>query len=128
MKKWLLISLGVICVLLILVFSTTNLGTHISNFTEVYADDALHKDAMALANKNEEVSNIFGKISLKDNLSLLNGDVQYSEDHKKVELTFKFKGTKENGVMDVMAHRNAEIWEYDLINLRGKDSLRIEIE
>jgi len=126
MKKWLVISLGIVAVLLILAFSTTNLGTHISNFTEIYADEALHKDALDIANNDPKVTDYFGRISVKDNLSLLNGDVQYSEDHSKVELTFKVKGSKENGVMDIKAMRNAEVWEYQSIILRSKDK-KIEL-
>ncbi|MCL6220294.1 cytochrome c oxidase assembly factor Coa1 family protein [Zunongwangia pacifica] len=126
MKKWLVISLGIVAVLLILAFSTTNLGTHISNFTEIYADEALHKDALDIANNDPKVMDYFGRISVKDNLSLLNGDVQYSEDHSKVELTFKVKGSKENGVMDIKATRNAEVWEYQSIILRSKDK-KIEL-
>ena len=121
MKKWLVISLSIVGVLLILAFSTTNLGNHIYNFSEIYADEALHKDALDLANNNAEVKDYFGKISLKDNLSLLNGDVQYSDDRNKVELSFKFTGSKENGVMDIKANRNAEVWEYRSIILRNKD-------
>ena len=126
MKKWLVISIGIIAVLLILAFSTTNLGTHISNFTEIYADEGLHKDALDIANNDPKVTDYFGTISLKDNLSLLNGDVQYSEDHNKVELTFKFKGSKANGVIDIKAARNAGEWEYKAIILRNKDK-KIEL-
>lgn len=128
MKKWLIISLGIISGLLVLAFTTTNLGAHISNFAEVYADEKLHKDAIDFANKNKEVLDYFGKISLKDNLSLLNGDVNYNEDHSKVALSFKFEGTKENGIMDVKAHRKAEVWEYDHITLRQKDAVQLDLK
>ena len=126
MKKWLVISLGIVAVLLILAFSTTNLGSHISNFTEIYADKALHKDALDIANNDPKVKDYFGTIRLKDNLSLLNGDVHYSENHKKVELTFKFKGSKASGVMEIKAAHNTEVWEYKSIILRNKDK-KIEL-
>ncbi|MDN3594160.1 cytochrome c oxidase assembly factor Coa1 family protein [Zunongwangia endophytica] len=128
MKKWLIVSISLVIVLLILAFSNTNLGTHISNFTEVYADEALHENAINIANDDEEVLKNFGEIALKDNLSLLNGDVQYSDNQNSVKLIFKVNGTKANGVMDIEAHRINDVWEYDNIHLRDKDSLRVTIE
>ncbi|WBL23869.1 cytochrome c oxidase assembly factor Coa1 family protein [Zunongwangia sp. HRR-M8] len=128
MKKWLIVSSSLVIILLILTFTTTNLGTHIFNFAEVYADEALYENAIHLANQNEEVKNNFGKIDIKDNLSLLNGDVQYSENHEKVSLTFKVTGTKANGVMAIEAHRQDEAWQYDHIQIRTKNSLKVTIE
>lgn len=115
--KWLV----PITAFLIVVIALLSLTTGLTSFAQAYAEPALYENALEKARENERVNEVLGNLQPTDKLTLLEGNVVYSEDNSSVELTFRITGSKGKGKMDISALRNNGIWEYELIKIRIKD-------
>ncbi|MDR5589070.1 cytochrome c oxidase assembly factor Coa1 family protein [Christiangramia sp. SM2212] len=120
--KWimpLLFTVGLITYLV----SSSGMGKVSSDLIQAYADEELYENAIEKANDDVQVKEQLGSIEPIGKMTILNGEVKFSEDHKTVTSTIKIKGTKEKGKMDITAHRSGEKWIYDEINIRIVDTL-----
>ena len=124
--KWLIILL-VIILLPVGLFFGSGMGSHFTDFGKAFADHELTEEALLLAQENKEVTKFLGKLQPIDNMAILNGELQYSENNKKVELHVKVKGTKGKAKMDVFAERLADKWNYSQITLRIKEDSNTKI-
>lgn len=116
--KWLV----PITAFLIVVIALLSLTSGLTSFAQAYAEPALYENALEKARENERVKEVLGNLQPIDKLTLLEGNVVYSEDNSSVDLTFRITGSKGKGKMDISALRNNGIWEYELIRIRIKDS------
>lgn len=115
--KWLV----PITAFLIVIIALLSLTSGLTGFAQAYAEPSLYEDALEKARENERVNEVLGNLQPIDKLTLLEGNVVYSEDNSSVALTFRITGSKGKGKMDISALRNNGVWEYELIKIRIKD-------
>ena len=119
--KW-IIPIMVVFAIGIYLFLSSGMGKVATDLTQAYTDEDLYKDAIEKANLNQQVIESIGEIKPLDKMTILNGEVNYSDDNKSVNSTIKVIGLDGNGKMDIIAKRENENWNYKKINIRIKDS------
>ncbi|RZJ72330.1 MAG: hypothetical protein EOO45_11100 [Flavobacterium sp.] len=116
--KWIMIG-GLAMIFAVALFSATD--NQIGDFAKAYADMPLYENAIAEANTNERVAEVFGRLQPIDKMTIAEGNINYSEDGKSVSSTITVKGEKAKAKMDIEANRTEAGWEYTGINIRVKD-------
>jgi hypothetical protein len=115
--KWFIPAIAVLT-FSILIFLSTGLDAITANLTKAYADTALYENALQKVKAEERVIEIIGEIQTIDKFAILEGSVKYSEDNKTVRSSIRVKGTKGKGMMDIIADRVDDQWQYQKINFR----------
>ena len=115
--KW-LVPISFITILTIYLISSSGLGKISTDLTQAYLDDELYTKVIEKVNRDHRVEKILGEIQPIDKMTILNGEVKYSDNNQKVISTIKIKGEKANAKLDLTAHRKDEKWKYDQINIR----------
>lgn len=103
-------------------FTSSGMGKVASNLAQAYADENLYSDAIEKANSDPEVIRTLGEIQAIDRMTILNGEVMFSEDNQSVNSTIKLKGSNMTGKMDIVANRQGEAWHYESIRIRYQDT------
>ena len=88
------IAAGLLIIFAVYLFSSSGMGKMTTDFAQAYADENLYEDAIEMANSNDSVAEMLGEIKPIDKMTLLNGDVQFSEDNQTVSSTIKVEGAK----------------------------------
>lgn len=114
--KWLV----PITALLIGIITLLSLTSGLTSFAQAYTEPALYENALEKARQNEKVIEVLGLLQPVDKLTILEGNVVYTNDNKAVDLTFRITGSKGKGKMDISAVRKNNNWEYQLIKIRTK--------
>lgn len=118
--KWLV----PITALLIFIIALLSLTNGISSFAQAYTEPELYENALVQAQKNEQVKEVLGTLEPIDKLSILEGNAVYNADNTAVDLTFRVRGSKGKGKMDLYAVKNKGRWEYQFIKIRTKNPKR----
>ncbi|QHI34846.1 hypothetical protein IMCC3317_01910 [Kordia antarctica] len=116
-------SLGLVIIMLILlsyVFSS-NFGAIVSDYTKAYADPTLFELPLEKVRANKRVQETLGTIEPIDNMTILNGEVQYSNDNKMVTSTIKITGEHGKAMLDIFATFENNSWLYKKIIVRIKN-------
>ena len=121
--KW-LIPIVVFIGIVFYLFSSSGMGKVATDLTQAYADPELYNNAIEKANSDQRILQNIGEIRPIDKMSILNGEVNFSDDNQKVNSTIKVIGSKGNGKLDLTAERENESWRYEKINVRIKDSAK----
>ena len=121
--KW-LIPIVVFIGIVFYLFSSSGMGKVATDLTQAYADPELYNNAIEKANSDQRILENIGEIQPIDKMSILNGEVNFSDDNQKVNSTIKVIGSKGNGKLDLTAERENESWRYEKINVRIKDSAK----
>jgi hypothetical protein len=120
--KWFIPLTGTMLILtislLIIAFSSV-----LGNYSKAYADPKLYELALEKVKQNERVNVVLGEIEPINNMSILNGSVNYSDDNILVNSTIKITCEKGKAMLDILAERNNKTWDYKLITLRIKSPL-----
>ncbi|SHL26485.1 cytochrome c oxidase assembly factor Coa1 family protein [Flavobacterium saccharophilum] len=103
-------------------FLTSNSPEGISDIVQAYNDNLLYEKAIERANSDKRIVQSIGIIQPIDKLALLEGNAVYSNNNNSVSLSFRIKGTKGNGKLDISADKIGTVWKYKQIILRNKDS------
>lgn len=103
-------------------FLTSNSPESISNIVQAYNDNSLYEKAIEKANSDKRIVQSIGIIQPIDKLALLEGNAVYSNNNNSVSLSFRIKGTKGNGKLDISADKIGTVWKYKQIILRNKNS------
>lgn len=119
--KWIL-PITVVLAVVFYLFSSSGMGKVATDLTQAYADEELYNNAIKKANANQRVIENIGEIQPIDKMTILNGEVNFSNDNQIVKSTIKINGSKGNGKLDLTAERENGSWRYDQINIRIKDS------
>ncbi len=124
MKKGLKLSIPILVILAVLyyLFSSSGMGKVVTDLTQAYADPELYNNAIEKANSNKEVIESIGEIKPIDKMTILNGEVKFSDDDQIIHSTVKITGSTRNGKLDLTAERDKESWRYQKISIRIKDS------
>lgn len=114
----------VLCALVIIsvtLFFTSGMDGVVSNYAQAYADTSLYEKALEQVREHPQATALLGDIEPLEQLSIVEGAVQYSNDNQTVHTTVRIRGTKGTAKMDMAAHRVDAVWQYETINLRVKD-------
>lgn len=98
-------------------------GSVLDNYSKAYADPKLYELALEKVKKNQRVNIVLGEIEPINNMSILNGSVNYSDDNNLVNSTIKITCEKGKAMLDILAERNNTTWDYKLITVRIKSPL-----
>ena len=116
--KWIMTG-GLAMIFAVALFSGTD--NQLGDFAKAYADMPLFDKAIAGANTNDRVKEVFGRLQPIDKMTIAEGNVNYTEDGKSVSSTITVKGEKTKAKMDIEAKKSEAGWEYTAINIRIKD-------
>ncbi|GAA4274106.1 cytochrome c oxidase assembly factor Coa1 family protein [Aquimarina gracilis] len=97
-------------------------------YGSAHMQPGLIKEAYKMANKNDTVVQKLGEISEYNFLRLIEGEVMYSNNNNTVNITVKLLGSKKKGMLDILAHRQNDTWEYQKITVRIKKPKKETIE
>mgnify|MGYP000574940358 FL=1 len=120
-RLWVFPSIGIFIILMGILFSA-GVGGKVADITKAYADSKLYDDAILEVEKNKDAINALGDIKPIDNMAIIEGFVNYSEDNKAVKTTVRIKGSKGNGKLDILAEKVQNSWDYNEIKIRIKGS------
>ncbi|MCF6347611.1 MAG: cytochrome c oxidase assembly factor 1 family protein [Flavobacteriaceae bacterium] len=95
-------------------------GNGISSVVAVYSESEIYKDALEIANKNEEVKQKLGDLEPIDFFAIAECVVKYSNNNNSVDISVRVKGSKGKGRIDISADRKEDKWEYQRIQIRIK--------
>ena len=124
--KW-LIPVATITIVVIYLLASSGLGKVSTDLAQAYADKDLYQNAIEKANDDARVLEALGKIGAIDKMTILNGEVRYSENNNKVTSTIKVQGDKRKAKLDLTAYRNADKWKYELLHIRISDMQNIQV-
>ena len=129
--KWLVPLSGIILISLGIFFSSGMDGIA-TDLVQAYADTELYDNALEKAKSDERVTELLGEIKPIDQLAILEGHVEYSNDNKTVNSSIRIIGNKGKGSLDISADRMNNEWNYTKINVRinnpPENKQTIEIE
>ncbi|WP_282074110.1 cytochrome c oxidase assembly factor Coa1 family protein [Polaribacter atrinae] len=118
--KWLVPVSGIIMFSLV-VFFTSGMNGIATNLAQAYTDTELYQNALEKAQSDEKVTELLGEIEPIDNLAILEGQVQYSNNNKTVNSSIRIIGAKGKARIDITADRINNEWNYKKINVRIKN-------
>jgi len=123
-KKRLLILtilIGLLCIPALFVVSHLTRGPKtMMDYSKVLSDPILYKNAFHIVNEDQRVISLFGDLKPINPLRILEGDIQYQNNHTLVNITVTLKGSKQKGKLDFTAERIDDQWEYNYIRVRTK--------
>lgn len=118
--KWIIPIIVVLAVVFYL-FSSSGMGKVATDLTQAYTDQELYNNAIEKANSDQRVLDEIGEIQPIDKMSILNGEVNFSNDNETVNSTIKVEGSKGNGKLDLTAERENQSWRYEKVKIRIED-------
>ncbi|MGO2358612.1 MAG: cytochrome c oxidase assembly factor Coa1 family protein [Mesonia sp.] len=118
--KWFLPVSMLILILTAVLFSS-GIGGITNNYAQAYSDQELYQDALEHVKSNSRVIEVLGEIEPIDKLTILEGEVQYSNNNQRVNSTIRIVGSKGKARMDILANRMHGKWNYETIKLRIKN-------
>jgi hypothetical protein len=118
--KWLVPLSGIILISLGIFFSSGMDGIA-TDLVQAYEDTELYDNALEKAKSDERVTELLGEIKPIDQLAILEGHVEYSNDNKTVNSSIRIIGNKGKGSLDISADRMNNEWNYTKINVRIKN-------
>ncbi len=75
---------------------------------------------------NKTVISILGELQPIDKLAILEGQVNFSEDNTSVKSSIRIIGKKGKGVMDIVANKVDNKWNYKTIDVRIKKPKKLK--
>ena len=121
--KWLTLIIGLGITIIVLI-SSSELGSNISDITRAYTDSSVCSKALTKVKENNKIIELLGDLEPIGNLAILEGSVQYSNNYNSLNLTVDIRGAKSKNKirtkMDVSAVRDGDNWIYKKINVRIK--------
>ncbi|WP_417443091.1 cytochrome c oxidase assembly factor Coa1 family protein [Joostella sp.] len=119
-KKWFFPTLVIITALFILYYQSGS-NKHLTNYVQGYNETALYENALEKAQANERVKTVLGTLDPINKLSLVEGEIQYTNNNNSVSYTIKINGENGKGLMDVSADKIEDQWNYTSIKVRIKN-------
>lgn len=116
--KWLIPFSIIISGLLLFVFS--DLGSAASDISRAYGEKDVFNNAFEKVKANDKASEVLGELQPNDDLAILEGSVNYSNDNKTFKSSIRIVGSKARGKLDIIADKVDNVWVYKLIKIRVK--------
>lgn len=117
-RKWLISS--TVTVLIVFAIFSSGINLVAADLTKAYADTELYSNALEKVKANQMVSEVLGEIEPIDKMAILEGSVVYSNDNKTVNSSVRIIGNKGKAVMDIIADKTGNTWNYKTVNVRIK--------
>jgi len=117
--KWLLALSGILLISVV-IFFTSNMDTVATHLAQAYADTELYENALGKVKSDESVTALLGDIEPIDNLAILEGQVEYTNENKTVNSSIRIVGSRGKGRLDISAERINNTWNYTKITVRIK--------
>lgn len=89
-------------------------------FATAYNDTELYEGAFTLVKANAKVEMLLGTLEPIDNLTILEGEVEYLNNNQNVVSTIRIAGNKGKARLDIVAAKQDSIWNYTKIQVRIK--------
>jgi len=118
--KWFAPLIGTVLISITIFFSSGMSGIT-TDLVQAYADSELYENALKKVKADKRVTDLLGEIEPIDKMAILEGEVQFSDNNKKVKSTIRVKGTKGKARMDIVANRIDNEWIYEKLNIRIKN-------
>ncbi|WP_040279997.1 cytochrome c oxidase assembly factor Coa1 family protein [Psychroserpens damuponensis] len=109
-----------IIILGILLFMFSDLGSAAKDISKAYADKEIFNTAFSKVKANENAVNVLGDLQPIDDLAILEGSVQYTNNNNTFKSSTRIVGSKASGKLDLIADKIDNIWVYKLIKIRVK--------
>ena len=122
--KW-LIPTSVVSIVLVIFFSS-GMNKVASDLTYAYSDTELYNNALEKVKANKAAIAILGELQPIDKFAILEGQVNFSEDNTSVKSSIRIVGTKGKGVMDIVANKVDNKWNYKTIDVRIKKPKKLK--
>ena len=97
------------------------LNNEAPQFIKAYSDTKVFEKAIAIANANSKVKTTIGTIEAIDKLTILEGNIIYSNNDTSIASTFRIKGNHNRGKMDFTANKKGNEWFFQKITVRCKN-------
>lgn len=118
--KWFVTICGIV-VITISIFFSSGMGGITNDLFQAYADTELYDNALKKVKSDHRVTELLGEIKPIDKLAILEGQVAYTNDNKKVSSSIRVVGAKGRANMDISADLVNNEWVYKKINIRIKN-------
>jgi hypothetical protein len=118
--KW-LIPTTIAILFLIFYTSISLLNKEAPQFIKAYSDTTVFEKAIVMANTNSEVKTTIGTIEAIDKLTILEGNIVYSNNDTSIASTIRIKGNHKQGKMDFTANKKGNEWIFQKISIRCKN-------
>jgi hypothetical protein len=117
--KWFIPASGVFIIIIVSIFSS-GFGGIIGDYSKAYSDSELYDDALTIVRENNRVKETLGYIEPINNMTILNGYVEYSDNNNSVNTTIKISGEHGKAMLDISADLYNEIWSFKALKIRIK--------
>src|SRR5690606_9200883 len=117
--KWVL-PISIVAILSATFFFSL-IGEHLGDFGQAYNDSDLFEGALLKVQENEEVTFALGEIEPVSKMAILEGDVNYTNQNRNVQFTVRVEGKNGKALMDGIAERINDSWDYKKITIRVKN-------
>lgn len=97
------------------------LNNEAPQFIKAYSDTKVFEKAIAIANANSKSKSTFGTIEAIDKLTILEGNIVYSNNDTSIASTIRIKGNHNRGKMDFTANKKGNEWFFQKITVRCKN-------
>lgn len=97
------------------------LNNEAPQFIKAYSDTKVFEKAIAIANANSKSKSTFGTIEAIDKLTILEGNIVYSNNDTSIASTIRIKGNHNRGKMDFTANKKGIEWVFQKITVRCKN-------
>lgn len=117
--KW-FTALAISFIFFLFVLFSSGFNGVLADYTKAYTDIELYNEAIEKARLNKRVIEVLGTIEPINNMTIINGTVQYSNNNKSIQTTIKISCKNGKAMLDISADRTNEKWHYKKINVRIK--------
>jgi len=97
------------------------LNNEAPQFIKAYSDTKVFEKVLAIANANSDVKTTIGTIEAIDKLTILEGNIVYSNNDTSIASTIRIKGNLNQGKMDFTANKKGNEWIFQKITIRCKN-------
>ncbi|PTM04720.1 MAG: hypothetical protein DA407_12850 [Bacteroidetes bacterium] len=118
--KW-SVPTSVVFIIIIVSIFLSGFGDTLGNYSKAYSDSKLYNDAIKIVRENNRVKETLGHIEDINNMTILNGYVEYADDNSSVKTTIKVSGEHGKAMLDIFAHLINDTWSFDALNIRIKN-------
>ena len=95
-------------------------GETLGNYTKAYSDSELYENALIIVRENNRVKETLGDIESINNMTILNGYVEYSDNNNSINTTIKVSGEHGKAMLDISAYLINGKWRYKDLKIRIK--------
>ena len=117
--KWFIPTSGVFMIIMVSILSS-GFGGIIGDYSKAYSDSELYDNALKIVRENNRVKETLGYIEPINNMTILNGYVEYSDNNSSIKTTIKVTGELGKAMLDISADLINKTWSINALKIRIK--------